>query len=80
MSVHFSAAHGGNQHVRSQKHTHAEQRLSSYMVRRDGDSDSDKTAASEYLIAYYTTPHDPSFHTNLCVDTNLSTRIKKFVN
>jgi glutaredoxin-related protein len=59
-NVHFSVAHGGRsdikQHLRSQKHKDAEKtmasvkNISSFMVRRDGDSESDKIAASEALV------------------------------
>jgi hypothetical protein len=82
-NFHFPVAHGGrsdiNQHLRSQKHKDAEKTLasvkhiSSFMVRRDGDSESDKIAASEVLVAYHTVCHGQSFRANEC----LSTFIKK---
>jgi hypothetical protein len=43
------------------------------MVRRDGDSESDKIAASEALVAYRTVHQGQSFRANDC----LSTLIKK---
>jgi hypothetical protein len=42
-------------------------------VRRDGDSESNKIAASEALVAYRTVRHSQSFCANDC----LSTLIKK---
>jgi hypothetical protein len=42
-------------------------------VRRDGDSDSDKIAASEALVAYHKVRHGQSFYANDC----LSILIKK---
>jgi hypothetical protein len=45
-------------------------------VTRDGDSESDKIAASEALVAYYTVRHGQSFRANDC----LSTMMKKFMN
>jgi hypothetical protein len=42
-------------------------------VRRDGDSENDKIAASEALVAYHTVRHGQSFRANDC----LSTLIKK---
>jgi hypothetical protein len=82
-NVHFSVAHGRrsdiSQHLHSQKHKDAEKTLasvkniSSFMVRRDGDSESDKIAASEALVAYHTARHGKSFRANDC----LSILIKK---
>ena len=82
-NVRFSVAHGGrsdiNQHLRSQKHKDAEKNqasvkhISSFMVRRDDNSESDKIAASEALVAYHTVRHGQSFRSNDC----LSTLIKK---
>jgi hypothetical protein len=43
------------------------------MVRRDGDSESDKIAASEAIVAYHTVRHGQSF----CANDYLSTLIKK---
>jgi hypothetical protein len=83
-NVYFFVARGGrsdiDQHLLcSQKHKDAEKTLVSvknislFMVRRDGDSESDKIAANEALVAYHTVRHGQSFHTNDC----LSTLIKK---
>jgi hypothetical protein len=82
-NVHYPVAHGGrsdiNQHLRSQIHKHAERTLASvknisyFILRRDGDSESDKIAASEALVAYHTVRHGQSIPTNDC----LSTLIKK---
>jgi hypothetical protein len=44
-----------------------------FMVRCDGDSESDKIAASEALVAYHTVHHGQSFRAN----DWLSTLIKK---
>jgi hypothetical protein len=73
--VRFSVAHGGrsniNQHLRSQIHKDAEKpektpasvkNIISFMVKRDGDNESDKIAASEALVAYHTVRHGQSFH------------------
>jgi hypothetical protein len=38
-------------------------------VRRDGDSESDKIAASEALVAYHTVRHGQSFRANDCLST-----------
>jgi hypothetical protein len=43
------------------------------MVKRDGDSESDRIAASEATVVYHTVHHSQSFCTNDC----LSTLIKK---
>jgi hypothetical protein len=78
-NVHSSLVHGGrsdvNQHLRSQKHKDAEKTLvsvkniSSFMVRCDGDSESDSIAASEALVAYHTVRHVQSFRANDCIST-----------
>jgi hypothetical protein len=84
-NVHFSVAHGGrsdiNQHLRSQKHKDAEKTLSSvknissFIVRRDGDGESHKTAACEALVAYHTVRHNQSFRTNDCLS-----KLRRFMN
>jgi hypothetical protein len=76
-NVHFSFPHGGrrniNQHLHSQKHKDSEKtpasvkNISLFMVRHDGDSESDKTTASEALVAYHTARHGQSFHANDCL-------------
>jgi hypothetical protein len=81
--VHSSVAQGGrsdiNQHLRSQKHKDAEKVLTSiknvsfFMMRRDGDSERDKTAASEALVAYHTVHHGRSFRANDCLSTLIKT-------
>jgi hypothetical protein len=80
-NVQFSVAHGDrsdiNQRLRSQKHKDAEKTLasvkniSSFMVRRDGDSESGKIAASEVLVSYHTVRHGQSFRANDCLSTLL---------
>jgi hypothetical protein len=39
--------------------------ISLFMVRRDGDSESDKIAASEALVTYHTVRHGESFRTQM---------------
>jgi hypothetical protein len=73
----FYVAHGGrrdhNQHLRSQKHKDGEKtvasakNISSFMVRRDGDSESDKIAASEALDAYHIVRYGQRFRANDCL-------------
>jgi hypothetical protein len=70
-NVHFSVAHGGRsdiiQHLRSKKHKDAEKtvasvkNISSFMVRRGGDSERYKITTSEALVACITVNHGQSF-------------------
>jgi hypothetical protein len=64
-----------NQHPSSEKHKDDEKTLASvkniskFITRRDGDSESDKIAATEALVAYHTVRHGRSFRVNDCMLT-----------
>jgi hypothetical protein len=78
-NAHFSVALGGrsdiNQHLRSQKHKDAEKTLASlknislFMVRCDGDSESNKIAASEAHVLIILCITVKVFGANDCLST-----------
>jgi hypothetical protein len=59
--------------IRMLKRLASVKNISSFMVRRDGGSESDEIATSEALVAYHTVRHGQSFRACDC----LSTMIKK---